>query len=111
MSSYDYKLKVFLEDQIQQLSQPNILEFGVREGRSTKVFLDLCRKKGGQLFSIDVDDYSNLFKDQNWTFLKTRDDNFEFLKEKLPKKFDLIYLDSIHEADHVQKIFIIIMSF
>ena len=56
MSSYDYKLKVFLEDQIQQLSQPNILEFGVREGRSTKVFLDLCRKKGGQLFSIDVDD-------------------------------------------------------
>ena len=37
--------------------------------------------------------------------MKTRDDNFEFLKEKLPKKFDLIYLDSIHEADHVQKIF------
>ena len=25
---------------------------------------------------------------KNWTFLKTRDDNFEFLKEKLPKKFD-----------------------
>ena len=105
MSNYDYKIKVFLEDQIQQISQPNILEFGVREGRSTKIFLDLCKKKGGHLFSIDVDDYSNLFKDQNWTFLKTRDDNFEFLQEKLPKKFDLIYLDSIHEADHVQKIF------
>ena len=105
MSNYDYKIKVFLEDQIQQISQPNILEFGVREGRSTKIFLDLCKKKGGHLFSIDVDDYSNLFKDQNWTFLKTRDDNFEFLQEKLPKKFDIIYLDSIHEADHVQKIF------
>ena len=37
--------------------------------------------------------------------MKTRDDNFKFLQEKLPKKFDLIYLDSIHEADHVQKIF------
>ena len=105
MSNYDYKIKVFLEDQIQQISQPNILEFGVREGRSTKIFFDFCKKKGGHLFSIDVDDYSNLFKDQNWTFLKTRDDNFEFLQEKLPKKFDLIYLDSIHEADHVQKIF------
>ena len=105
MSNYDYKIKVFLEEQIQQISEPCILEFGVREGRSTKIFLDLCKKKGGHLFSIDVDDYSSLFKDQNWTFLKTRDDNFEFLKEKLPKKFDIIYLDSIHEADHVQKIF------
>ena len=38
MSNYDYKIKVFLEDQIQQISQPNILEFGVREGRSTKIF-------------------------------------------------------------------------
>ena len=52
MSSYDYKLKVFLEDQIQQLSQPNILEFGVREGRSTKVFLDLCRKKEANFFLL-----------------------------------------------------------
>lgn len=105
MSDYDYKIKVFLESQIQEMLEPNILEFGVREGRSTKIFLDLCKKKGGKLFSVDVDDYSNLFKDQNWTFFQTRDDNFEFLKKKLPKKFDLIYLDSIHEADHVEKIF------
>ena len=105
MSDYDYKIKVFLESQIQEMSEPNILEFGVREGRSTKIFLDLCKKKGGKLFSVDVDDYSNLFDDTNWTFLKTRDDNFEFLKKKLPKKFDLIYLDSLHEANHVEKIF------
>ena len=105
MSDYDYKIKVFLEREIQEMLKPNILEFGVREGRSTKIFLDLCKKKGGKLFSVDVDDYSNLFDDQNWTFLQTRDDNFEFLKEKLPKKFDIIYLDSIHEADHVEKIF------
>ena len=50
MSNYDYKIKVFLEDQIQQISQPNILEFGVREGRSTKIFLDLCKKKRGPSF-------------------------------------------------------------
>ncbi len=105
MSDYDYKIKVFLESQIQEMSEPNILEFGVKEGRSTKIFLDLCKKKGGKLFSVDVDDYSNLFDDTNWTFLKTRDDNFEFLKKKLPKKFDLIYLDSLHEANHVEKIF------
>ena len=105
MSDYDYKIKVFLESQIQEISKPNILEFGVREGRSTKIFLDLCKKKNGKLFSVDVDDYSNLFNDKNWTFLKTRDDNFEFLKNKLPKKFNIIYLDSLHEANHVEKIF------
>ena len=105
MSDYDYKIEVFLKDQIQKISNPNILEFGVREGRSTKIFLDLCKKKNGKLFSVDVDDYSHLFNDKNWTFLKTRDDNFEFLKNKLPKKFDIIYLDSLHEADHVEKIF------
>ena len=105
MSDYDYKIEVFLKDQIQKISNPNILEFGVREGRSTKIFLDLCKKKNGKLFSVDVDDYSHLFNDKNWTFLKTRDDNFEFLKNKLPEKFDIIYLDSLHEADHVEKIF------
>ena len=40
MSDYDYKIKVFLESQIQGMSEPSILEFGVREGRSTKIFLD-----------------------------------------------------------------------
>jgi len=105
MSDYDYKIEVFLENQIQKISNPNILEFGVREGRSTKIFLDLCKKKNGKLFSVDVDDYSNLFNDENWTFFKTRDDNFEFLKDRLPKKFDVIYLDSLHEANHVEKIF------
>ena len=105
MSDYDYKIEVFLKDQIQKISNPNILEFGVREGRSTKIFLDLCKQKNGKLFSVDVDDYSHLFNDKNWTFLKTRDDNFEFLKNKLPKKFNIIYLDSLHEANHVEKIF------
>ena len=105
MSDYDYKIKVFLESQIQGMSEPSILEFGVREGRSTKIFLDLCKKKNGKLFSVDIDDYSSLFNDKNWTFLKTRDDNFEFLEKKLPKKFDIIYLDSLHEANHVEKIF------
>jgi predicted O-methyltransferase YrrM len=111
MSDYDYKIKIFLEDQIQKISEPNILEFGVREGRSTRLFLDLCKKKNGKLFSIDVDDYSNLFDDPNWTFLQTRDDNFEYLKNKLPTKFDIIYLDSLHEANHVKKIFYYYFNF
>ena len=50
MSDYDYKIEVFLENQIQKISNPNILEFGVREGRSTKIFLDLCKKKMESFF-------------------------------------------------------------
>ena len=59
----------------------------------------------GKLFSIDRDEYSNLFNSPNWNFIKSNDDDFDYLKNKLPEKFDIIYLDTTHEADHVEKIF------
>ncbi len=105
MSEYEYKIKNFIEDQIKNIKNPSIIEFGVKEGRSTKMFLDLCEKNNGELFSIDITDYSNLFNDKNWNFILSRDDNFEYLESKLPKKIDIIYLDSLHEADHVENIF------
>jgi len=105
MNDYNYKISNFLFKTIENIEKPIILEFGVKEGRSTKIFLEVCENNDGNLFSIDTDDYSNLFKNERWTFIKSRDDNFEYLKDKLPEKFDVIYLDSIHEADHVEKIF------
>ena len=105
MNKYIKKLNNFLINEIGQLENPLILEFGVKTGISTNIFLDICEKKNGKLFSIDVDDCSNVSKSNNWTFIKTRDDNFEFLQKKLPDQFDLIYLDTIHTANHVEKIF------
>ena len=105
MESYEYKLQKFLSTELINIEKPKILEFGVREGRSTKIFLDYCDKYDGNLYSIDIDDYSHLFSDKKWTFIKSRDDNFEYLKNVLPEKFDFIYLDSLHEAHHVEKIF------
>ena len=105
MNKYIKKLNNFLINEIGQLENPLILEFGVKTGISTNIFLDICEKKNGKLFSIDVDDCSNVSKSNNWTFIKTRDDNFEFLEKKLPDQFDLIYLDTIHTANHVEKIF------
>ncbi len=105
MEDYNYKFDNFVKNQIKDIKNPIILEFGVKEGRSTKTFLDICRTNSGKLFSVDIDDYSKKFEDENWTFIKSRDDNFKFLDEKLPKKFDVIYLDSLHEAEHVEKIF------
>tara|TARA_B100000989_G_scaffold261343_1_gene212333 strand:- start:77 stop:694 length:618 start_codon:yes stop_codon:yes gene_type:complete len=105
MISYEYKLKNFFENELKDISNPKILEFGVKEGRSTKLLLDYCNKNNGELFSVDIKDYSNLFNDKNWHFIKSRDDNFDFLKNKIPNKLDIIYLDSLHEAKHVENIF------
>ena len=105
MSDYLYKIDTFLKKDLSKINNPQIVEFGVREGRSTKLFLDLCDQNNGKLFSVDINDYSNLFTNKNWKFIKSRDDNFDFLENILPKEIDIIYLDSLHEADHVEKIF------
>ena len=105
MHNYDYKINNSIKPYISNLKNLNILEFGVKEGRSTKIFLELCKTNFGKLYSIDKDDYSNLFNDKNWIFINSRDDNFDFIEEKIPQKLDIIYLDSLHEADHVEKIF------
>lgn len=105
MDKYIKKLNNFVLNELNQINEPTILEFGVKSGDSTKIFLEICEKRNGKLFSIDIDDCSNVSKSDHWTFFKTRDDNFEFLERKLPNKFDLIYLDTIHTANHVEKIF------
>ena len=105
MISYEYKLKNFFENQLKDIPSPQVLEFGVKEGRSTKLLLEYCKRNNGELFSVDIKDYSHLFSDKNWHFIKSRDDNFEFLKDKIPNEIDIIYLDSLHEAKHVEKIF------
>ena len=105
MDEYSYKLDNFLFPLISNINKPNILEFGVENGRSTLKFLDLCHRKDGNLFSVDVVDCSKIIKDSRWSFLQARDDNFELVKSKIPAQLDVIYLDSVHEAFHVEKIF------
>ena len=67
--------------------------------------MELCEKNQGELISIDTNANSKNFNSKKWTFINTRDDNFleieKFIKNK---KFDVIYLDTIHKADHVKKI-------
>ena len=104
MTEYEYKLNNSLYPLISKIHKINILEFGVQKGRSTLKFLDICNKNDGFLFSADIDDCSNVSKDPRWTFIKSRDDNFDLIKSKIPKKVDVIFLDSLHEAAHVEKI-------
>ncbi len=102
--NYLKKIKNFIFEYEKNKKNLNILEFGVREGRSTKIFLDICRENGGKLLSVDIDDYSNLFKDENWTFLKSRDDDYKKVSNLFTEKFDIILIDSLHEPNHVAKL-------
>ena len=104
MSDHTRKLSELLNEKLKDKKRMTILEFGVREGISTKLFLDIVEKKDGSLYSIDIEDSSHLFDSKKWKFIKSRDDNFEYLKDLIPKEFDLIFLDSFHQANHVIKI-------
>lgn len=104
MNDFDYKLENALFPKIKKINNPIILELGVQQGRSTKKFLEICEKNNGKLFSVDIDDCSNVSKSNNWKFFKTRDDNFEFIKTQIPNEIDILFIDTLHEAEHVKKL-------
>ena len=56
------------------------------------------------VFSVDINDYSSLINSNKWKFIHSRDDNFEFIKKEVENEFDVILLDSLHEAEHVKNI-------
>ena len=100
------KLYNMIYSKIVLIKNPVILEFGVSEkAMSTEFFLDYCKLNNGMLYSVDVNDYSNKFISSNWKFIHSRDDNFYNIDKNIPKKFDIIYLDTLHKADHIEKIF------
>ena len=85
MEDFNYKLDNFLLPYIGNIKEPVILELGVQKGRSTKKFLEICNKNNGWLISVDLDDCSKVSNDKRWKFFQCRDDNFEFIKSKIPK--------------------------
>lgn len=105
MSDYKKKIVDFMFSDIKKKENLNILEFGVREGISTKLFIDHVEIYGGKVYSVDIDDYSNISSSNKWKFIHSRDDNFDLIEKFIPQKVDLIYLDSFHNANHIEKIF------
>lgn len=105
MEDFNYKLDNFLLPYVRSIKEPVILELGVQNGRSTKKFLEICNKNNGWLFSVDLDDCSKVSNDKRWKFFQSRDDNFEYIKSNIPKKIDVLFIDTLHEAKHVKKLF------
>ena len=63
------KFLKILHKELDELVNPNILEFGVSKNISTSIFLEKCEQKNGNLFSIDVIDYSYHFNSKDGFFL------------------------------------------
>tara|TARA_B100000579_G_scaffold437003_1_gene464787 strand:- start:352 stop:1008 length:657 start_codon:yes stop_codon:yes gene_type:complete len=100
-----YKPKLeYIKNFAKKIVKLNILEFGVMHGRSTKMFLELCDELDGTLTSVDIHDHKNLFNHPKWNFIQSRDDNFNLLNKIQNKNFDIIYIDSLHEPNHIKKI-------
>ena len=95
----------FILGPISKIESPQILEFGVSgKGMSTSIFLDLCKKNNGKLLSVDINNESRKFQDTNWQFVNARDDDYDIIEKYINTELDVIYLDTLHKADHVEKI-------
>jgi cephalosporin hydroxylase len=76
-----------------------IIELGVRDGESSKVFSRVNDAIGSKVIGIDIEtcDYSNI---TNGTFIKT--DDIEFGKNYSDSKIDILFIDTSHLYDHTK---------
>lgn len=86
---------------------PVVLEFGVHKGRSTGILAHACEQTGGQLISVDIDDCADVIESPVWTFIQSSDteiDHILYTAPVLRGGVDLLYIDSLHAAEHVSKL-------
>lgn len=95
-------------DFVSKKQNPIILEFGVERGFSTKKFINFAEKNSGKVFSVDIADCSKVSNSRSWKFLQSNDLNVDYILNQFSEikigGVDLIYIDSYHEAEHVQKL-------
>lgn len=104
MEEFEDKLNL-IKKKIEDIDKPLILELGVKEGRSTKMFLEVCDKNNGSLISIDILDCSKVSNNPRWRFIHSSDDNFDYINNIIEKKIDVLFIDSFHEPNHIKKVF------
>ncbi len=77
MNDHYRKLINFVYEKIKHIKEPTLLELEVREGVSTKMFIELCEAQSGNLYSIDTNNCKSVSKSKRWNFIQSRDDNFD----------------------------------
>ena len=102
-------------NKVKNIKNPIIVELGVNQGGSTISFLKHINKHGGELYSIDINDFSNIIKNENfknisvdrWNFINSNDLDIDNILSQFPvlkEGIDLLLIDSYHDATHVTKI-------
>ncbi len=92
---------------VARMERPVVLEFGVDKGRSTCVLLAACEGTGGHLYSVDIEDCSQVADSEAWTFIRQSDQEIEAILEQaseLALGIDLLHIDSLHRRAHVQQL-------
>ena len=93
MEEFENKLNL-IKKKIENIDKPLILELGVKEGRSTRMFLEVCDKNNGNLISVDILDCSKVSNNPRWRFIHSSDDNFDYINNILEKKIDILFIES-----------------
>ena len=96
-----------MHDEALSRHNPIIVELGVDKGQSTRVFLNsIDGKVGAKLISIDIRDCSKAVDSDNWCFIQSNSTDIDAICRSAPvieKGIDILYVDSLHTADHVYK--------
>jgi len=84
---------------------PTIVELGVDQGHSTKVFLNsIDGKTDATLISVDIRDCSGAVECDTWNFLQTDSADANSIINSCPvikDGIDILYVDSLHTPQHV----------
>ena len=80
-----------------------VLEFGTREGYSTRLFAEFLKFKGGQLVTVDLEPHKISADDiklmTNVTFVKA--DILTFPHDYKENSVDILYIDDWHNSFHL----------
>lgn len=86
-------------------NNPRILELGVDQGQSTRVFLNaIDGKTEALLTSVDIRDCSDAVECDTWKFVLSDSKDVEAIIKASPiikNGIDILYVDSLHTAEHV----------
>jgi predicted O-methyltransferase YrrM len=82
------------------------LELGTDRGQSTKAILNALEGSNGLLVSVDISDCSAAGQGDNWTFVHCNSLDSDTVFKAAPRLrdgIDCLYIDSLHEDQHVLK--------
>lgn len=89
-----------------ELTNPTILELGTCKGVSTTIFLQACEESNGHLVSVDIDDCSDITNSNRWKFVQSDSTDIDYILSQAPhlkNGIDILYIDSLHTKNHVEK--------